>query len=148
MPLTPVTPVLAQGLLPMFIVETAPSTTRAAAQQWARAYTAYAVAGGIPALPNQAALALDLEKAFNPELAGKGPPLFIGALSKFWMGLPVPYMAGAVALFAPTSSNVNSEQPDDATPQDQANGLAQVISGFTLSAVKVLVPPGVLVPIT
>jgi len=148
MPMAVVTPVLAQGLLPLFQVETAPSTTKGAAEVWADAYTKYAIAGGIPATPKQLGLAADLETAFNPELAGGGPSLFITALATFWMGLPVPYMAGTVALFSPSSSNVNSEQPDDATPVDQANGLAQVISGFTLSAVKVMIPGGIIVPIT
>jgi len=147
MPITPVTPVLASGLLPMFKEATAPATTKLAAQLWAQAYTNYAIAGGIPALPNQIKLAADLEKAFKPELAGGGPPLFIGALAMFWLGLPVPYMTGVATAFTPTSSNVNSNQPDNATPENQANGLALVISGFTLGAVKVTIPGGVVVPI-
>lgn len=132
----------------MFVTETAPTTTREAAERWALAYTDYALAGGVPASPRRLSFADALTEAFNPELAGGGPSLFIQALSVFWVGLPVPQQGGSVIFFAPTSSNVDSPQPDDATPQDQANALAQVISGFTLSAVKVQVgPPGPIVPL-
>lgn len=146
MPLAAVTSVLAAGLLPMFTPETAPATTAAAAKNWARAYTQYAIAGGVPANAKERLFATALETAFNPELAGGGPPLFIQALSTFWLGLSVPAQSGVVTAVIPTGS-VNSPQPDDATPQQQANGLAQVIAGFTLGAVKVTVPPGVVVPI-
>lgn len=146
MPLSAVTSVLAAGLLPMFVPETAPSTTANAARDWARAYTQYAVAGGVPATPKESVFVSALETAFNPELAGGGPPLFIQALSAFWISLPVPEQTGTVTAVIPTGS-VNSPQPYNATPQQQANGLAQVIASFTLGAVKVTVPPGVVVPI-
>jgi len=146
MPLANVTSVLATGLLPMFVAETAPSSTKDAAETWAQAYTDYALAGGIPATPKKRAFASALAAAFNPELAGGGPTLFIQALSVFWQGLPVPAQAGVVTGVVPTGG-VTSQQPDDASPQQQADGLAAVISSFTLSAVKVTVPPGVVVPI-
>lgn len=138
MPLAPVTPTLASGLLPMFVPETSPATTQASADAWAKAYVAYVVAGGMPgATAKQSALASSLATAFNPLLAGGGPVLFMQALSLFWIGMPVPAQAGAVSLFVPLSPNTNSPQPPDATPQQQANGLAQVIAGLTLGAVKV-----------
>lgn len=148
MPVAAVTSVLAAGLLPLFVPETAPATTPDAADQWAKAYTDYIVAGGISAVHKQSAFAAALTTAFNPELAGGGPPLFIQALQVFWLGLPVPQQGGTVVLFTPTTTNVDSPQPDDATPQDQADALAQVLSSFTLGAVKVQVgPPGPIVPL-
>jgi hypothetical protein len=150
-PVAAVTSVLATGLLPMFVVETAPTTTRRSAEQWAMAYTNYAVAGGvIAAVSRRVAFANALETAFNPELSGGGPPLFMSTLSQFWIGLPVPGQLGVVALFTPSSTNVDSPQSANATPQDQANGLAAVIASITLGSVKVQVlptPPGVIVPL-
>lgn len=149
MPLSVVTTTLASGFLPMFVPETAPLTTAQAASQWAQAYTAYVVAGGMPtAVTKQAVLANSLTTAFNPNLSGGGPALFLQALEAFWIGIAVPAQAGAVSLFIPLSPNVNSPQPDNATPQQQANGLAQVIAGLTLGAVKVQpFAPGPPVPI-
>lgn len=148
MPVAAVTPVLAAGFLPMFVPETAPATTELAAQAWARAYTDYIVAGGIPAAATrQGVFASALANAFRPELAGAGPPIFIQAFQVFWLGLPVPAQAGVVSAFTPATTNVTSPQADTATPADQARGLALVISGFTLGAVKVTVPPGVIVPL-
>jgi len=138
MPLSIVTSVLASGFLPMFVKETSPSTTRASADAWAKAYVAYVQAGGMPAASTrQTVFANALVSAFNPNLGGGGPALFLQAMNVFWLGLPVPAQVGAVSLFVPTSPNVNSPQPADATPQQQANGLAQVIAGLTLGAVKV-----------
>jgi len=138
MPLTPVTPTLASGFLPMFVPETSPATTQASADAWAAAYVAYVVAGGMPAATaKQSALASSLATAFNPNLAGAGPALLIQALAIFWIGIPVVAQLGAVSLFIPLSPIVNNPQPPDATPQQQANGLAQVIAGLTLGAVKV-----------
>jgi len=138
MPVSVVTSVLTAGFLPMFIPETSPVTTSASAKAWAAAYVSYVAAGGIPAaIAKQSALASGLETAFNPNLSGAGPSLFLSALNTFWLGLPVPAQAGAVSLFLPLSPIVNSPQPPDATPQQQANGLAQVIAGLTLGAVKV-----------
>lgn len=155
MPLTPQTPVLARGFDILFDQELAPVTTPDSARVWAQAYTAYAVSAGIPtAKAKEAPLAGSLTVAFNPELAGGGPPLFIQALSVFWLGLVIPYMIGTgpsvVTLVAPSGS-VDSPQPDDATPLQQADGLAATIAAFTLGSVKVLVPaapgPPVLTPI-
>jgi hypothetical protein len=138
MPVATATPVLASGFLPMFVPATAPATTQASAQMWANAYANYLVAGGIPAAKlKQAVLANSLTTAFNPNLAGGGPALFLQALALYWIGMPVPAQAGAVSLFAPIAPNVNNPQPDNATPQQQANGLAQVIAGLTMGAVKV-----------
>jgi hypothetical protein len=131
----------------MFIPETSPASTSAAAKTWARAYTKYAVAGGVPATPKEASFARALEKAFNPELAGGGPALFVQALQTFWLGLPVPQQSAGVVTAVIPASGVTSSQPNNATPQQQANGLAKVISTFTLKAVKVTVPPGTVVPI-
>jgi len=150
MPLATQTPVLARGFDILFDPELSPQTTLDAARVWAQAYTAYAVSAGIPlARTREALLASALAVAFNPELAGGGPALFVQALSVFWLGLPIPYTGtGVVSLVIPTGS-VNSPQPDDATPLQQADGLAQTIAGFTLGAVKVLIPPATSpVPIT
>jgi hypothetical protein len=87
-----------------------------------------------------------LEIAFNPNLGGGGPALFTQALEVFWLGLSVPYMGGVVVAFAPSGS-VDSPQPDDATPQLEAMGLAQIIHTYTLASVKVLVG-GFVVPLT
>lgn len=138
MPLAVVTPTLAAGFLPMFVAETSPATTKASADAWAQAYVNYVIAGGMPgASAKQAAFANALATAFNPSLGGGGPALFLQAMNVFWLGMPVPAQAGAVSLFVPTSPSVNSPQPANATPQQQANGLAQVIAGLTLGAVKV-----------
>jgi hypothetical protein len=150
MPVAVVTPVLAAGFLPMFVPETSPSTTQASADAWAKAYVAYVVAGGIPAASaKQVTFANALASAFNPNLAGGGPALFLSAMLSFWVGLPVPAQVGVVTLFLPVSPSVNSPQPDNATPQQQANGLAQVISGLTLGAVKVQLtaPPFTVLPL-
>ena len=138
MPVATATSVLASGFLPMFVPATSPATTQASADAWAKAYIGYVVAGGIPtAAAKQSSFANALATAFNPTLAGGGPALFLSAMLSFWIGLVVPAQAGAVSIFAPLSPSVNSPQPDNATPQQQANGLAQVIAGLTLGAVKV-----------
>lgn len=148
MALTPQTPKLAQGLLVLF-TDQAPTTTEGAAKQWAKAYTDYAVFGGVTAArARQQNLARDLTKAFNPELGGGGPALFIKALQAFWQGLAVPEQAAVVVAVTP-SGTVNSEQPGSATPAQQANGLAQVIAAFTLGSVKVQLtaPPNTILPL-
>lgn len=138
MPLKSVEKVLAAGFLPMFNVETAAPSTREAAEVWAKAYTNYVVAGGIPAArAKEKGFAKALTAAFEPTLGGGGKSLFLAAMKIFWIGLPVPAQAGAVSIFAPRSTNVDSPQPGDATPQDQANALAKMIAGLTLGAVKV-----------
>jgi hypothetical protein len=148
MPVAAATPTLAQGFLPMFRVATAPKTTAAAAQTWAQAYANYVVAGGvIEGVSRQNLLAGLLEQAFRPELAGAGPLLLLEALQIFWLGMTVPQQTGIATAFIPTSPNLNSPQAPTATPEQQAAGLAQVISRLTLGAVKVTVPPGVIVPL-
>jgi len=148
MPVAVVTPVLATGFVPLFRAETAPSSTRAAADGWARAYTDYLVAGGIPAATaKRASLASALERAFNPQLGGGGPLLFMTALQLFWLGMPVPAQVGVCTAFIPTTTNLNSPQPPDATPEQSANGIALLISRLTLGAVKLTVPPGVIAPL-
>jgi hypothetical protein len=155
MPLGPQTPVLARGFDIMFDPKKSPTTTPGAAQAWAKAYTDYAVSAGIPtARAKEPVLASALVSAFDPNLAGGGPPLFIQALSAFWLGLIIPYMVGtgpsAVSAVVPSGS-VSSPQPDNATPLQQADGLAATIAAFTLGSVKVLVPaapgPPLLLPI-
>lgn len=148
MPLTNQTPKLARGFDILFDQEKAPTTTPGSAKAWARAYTDYALAGGVPAArAKEPVLAAGLAQAFVPELAGAGPPLFIQALIAFWIGLPVPGQGGAVIAVAPTGS-VFSPQPPDATPTQQADGLAATIAAFTLGSVKVQVgPPGPIVPL-
>lgn len=148
MPVAVATPVLATGLVPLFRAETAPSSTRAAADAWAKAYADYLVAGGIPgATAKQPSLANSLERAFNPQLGGGGPLLFMTALQLFWLGMPVPAQVGVCTAFIPTTTNLNSPQPPDATPEQSANGLALLISRLTLGAVKLTVPPGVIAPL-
>lgn len=145
MPLSTQTPVLARGFDILFDKDLAPTTTEGSARVWANAYTNYAVSAGIPlAKAKESIFASSLTIAFNPYLAGGGPVLFIQALTVFWIGLPIPYMIGTgpgtVSAVIPTGST-NSPQPDDATSTQQADGLAQVIAGFTLGSVKVIVPP-------
>jgi len=150
MPLAAATPVLAAGFLPMFMPATTPTTAKTAATAWAQAYAGYVVAGGMPAAAaRQDALAQNLETAFNPALAGGGPALFMAALLTFWIGMPVLLPPGTVIIFAPASPSINSPQPPDATPQQQANGLAQVIAGLTLGSVKFVLtaPPFTVSPI-
>lgn len=148
MPVAAVTSVLAGGLTPLFTAETAPITTQKAASDWARAYVQYATAGGVAAAnTREAALAISLANAFRPELVGGGPALFLQALALFWIGMPIPAQSGVATAFTPVSVVVNNPQPEKVTPQQQARGLAQVIAGLTLGAVKVTVPPGVIVPL-
>jgi hypothetical protein len=122
----------------MFTPKTAPATTAAAATAWAAAYVAYIEAGGIPtAATRQSVFADALTVAFNPELAGAGIALFVASFNVFWIGLVVPAQAGTVVSFIPVSPNVSSPEPDNATPQQQANGLATVIATLTLGSVLV-----------
>jgi hypothetical protein len=147
MPLASQTSVLARGLDILFDAKLAPTTTPDSAKAWAKAYTAYAVSAGIPlASSKEDALAGGLTAAFNPTLAGGGPPLFIQALGLFWVGLIIPYIASnppmtATALpLAPSGSVTPPPQPEDATTQQKADTLAATIAAFTLGSVKVLVP--------
>lgn len=141
-------PVLARGFLPLFDFEHPATETPAAAKVWASAYSAYAIAGGVGGIsPGRIAnLEADLTIAFNPESNGGGRSPFLTAMAKFWMGLAAP-PGGIVVLFLPSGS-IDSPQSDDATAEQQAQGLAQIIHGLTMVSVKVLVPPGPLpVPI-
>ena len=148
MPVRAVTSTLAQGFLPMFTLATAPKTTTEAAKLWADAYAKYVVAGGVlEGYARGPALAGLLAAAFRPELAGGGPVLLLSALQVFWLGMSVPAQAGIVTAFAPSSPNLNSPQGPTATPEQQAAGLAQVISQLTLGAVKVTIPPSTVVPL-
>jgi len=150
MPVVAVTSVLAAGLLPMFTTGSSPSTTRASAEAWAQAYIAYVTAGGVVGgQAKETAFAAALETAFNPNLSGGGPALFLSAMSSFWIGLQVPAQLATATIFVPSSPSVDNPQPDDATPQQQANGLAQVIAGLTLGAVKVMLiaPPNTVLPL-
>lgn len=140
---------LANGFAPLFDPEQAPTTTAGAARAWAKAYTDWAKVGGVAAAAaKEAPLAAALTAAFKPELAGGGPPLFIQALVLFWTALPVPEQASVVSAIIPTGS-VNSPQPDDATQEQQAQGLASVVSAFTLGSVKVqlIAPPNTILPL-
>ena len=139
MPLAGQESVLARGFDILFDQKLAPQSTPDAARVWANAYANYALAGGVPAaLSRTDQLATALTTAFNPELSGGGPPIFIQALSTFWIGQLVSSpVLGTVSAVIPVGS-VTSQQPDDATPIQQADGLAQVIAGFTLGSVWVL----------
>lgn len=144
MPLAIATPTLAAGMVPLF--SPGSSTSGQAADVFASAYVQYAVAGGIPAaVTRRQALASALAQAFSSP--GGGIPLFLQALASFWIGLPVPAQAGA-ALFVPINPDLTSPQPPDATPIQQANGVAQMMARLTLGAVKVQpFAPGPPVPI-
>ena len=150
MPLTPQISQLGLGFLRLFDPDLAPITTADSAREWAKIYTDWAVIGGVvEARAREALLATSLAIAFNPELAGGGLPLFTQALSSFWIGMTIPEQLGIVSAVIPTGS-ITSLQPPDSTPQQQAQGLAQVISTFTLSSVKVQVlptPPGPIIPL-
>lgn len=148
MPVAAVTSVLEVGFTRLFIPETAPPTTEGAARVWANSYVQYAIAGGVVAAnTREAILGNALASAFRPELAGAGQALLLQALSLFWIGMPIPAQAGTATAFIPLSPNVTSPQSDKASSQDQARGLAQVIAGLTLGAVKVTVPPAAIVPL-
>jgi len=147
MPLIPQTPVLARGFDILFDAKLAPQTTPDSAKAWAKAYTAYAVSAGIPlAASRESSLAGALATAFNPNLAGGGPPLFITALNTFWAGLLLPYVPSVPPMTAtalplvPTGGVTPPPQPEDATTTQKADTLAATIAAFTLGSVKVLVP--------
>ena len=150
MPVAAVTSTLASGFVPLFEPDKSPGTTAGAAKLWAGAYVGYVNAGGIPSTYKQASLTASLTTAFNPYLAGGGLPLLIQALTLFWLGLAVPAQSGIVTLFAGPVPPFVAALPPEPTAQDQANGLAQVISTLTLGAVKITstVPvPGTIVPL-
>jgi hypothetical protein len=155
MPLTTQTSVLARGFDILFDPKLAPVTTPDSARAWAKAYTAYAVSAGIPlAQGREYALAGALTSAFDPNLAGGGPPLFIQALGVFWVGLLIPYipsnppMTSTALPLIPSGSVTPPPQPEDATTQQKADTLAATIAAFTLGSVKVLVPAVPASPVT
>lgn len=136
MPIVIAMPVLQTGFMPMFNPLSAPPTTSDAAMSWATAYVNYVNAGGIFATPKKASLVSALTSAFNPELSGGGPAALMAALASFWVGLQVPAQAGAVLAFIPAGST-ESRQPSNATPEQQAIGLATVIHNLTMMSVWV-----------
>jgi hypothetical protein len=143
MPLSAVTPVLAQGFLKLF-QDPPPPSGAAAADTWATAYSEYCLAGGATVLPpKKDALAKALEAAFSP-LASAGPSGLVAALALFWPGTPVPGMAPtAIAVaFTPTGDqSLVIPGIAGAPPQAQAQGLAQIIHALTIASVKVVIPP-------
>jgi hypothetical protein len=147
MPLGDQIPVLARGFDILFDAKLAPVTTEDSAKAWAKAYTAWALAAGIPmASTRESALAGGLATAFNPNLAGGGPPLFIAALGMFWVGLLILYVPSVPPLTAsalplvPSGSVTPPPQPENATTAQKADTLAATIAAFTIASVKVLVP--------
>lgn len=147
MPLFSGIPNFANNLLPLF--DPGEGTTDGAARIWANAYFQYALTGNVtPIPPRENVLAFDLTNAFNPELLGGGRSLFLTALAKFWIGTPATVPTGVVSIFIPSGS-IDSDAADDATPQEQAKALADLIHQLTVKSAKVLpTPPGPLVPIT
>jgi hypothetical protein len=138
-------PVLSAGILPILQPETAPKTTADAAVAWARAWTNYAVAGGMQgALAKQGGLAAALTSAFTPN--GAGQALMVQALLLFWMALPVPAQAGIICSYTP--SVAAPVIPPDPTPQQQADALAQMLHAMTMAALLVQnISTGVITPI-
>jgi hypothetical protein len=145
MPLAPCMPVLSAGIVPILQPATAPKSLGDAATAWARAWTNYAVAGGIQgALAKENALAAALAAAFVPN--GSGPVLMVQALTMFWMVLPVPAQAGIICSYIP--SVAAPVVPPDPTPQQQADALAQMLHAMTMSALLVQnISTGVITPI-
>ena len=140
--------ILATKLLPLFDPEKPVTETVHAAQIWANAYFSYASVGNVAVLPREQLLAGDLAQAFDPYLNGGGRGLFLAALAKFWIGTPATVPPGTVTVFVPSGS-IDSNVKDDATPQEQADALADIIHQLTIASAKVLpIPPGPLVPVT
>lgn len=141
--------IMAQKFFPLFREEDPISETVAAAEVWADAYFSYASVGNVTVPPpKEIALAADLAQAFNPELNGGGRGLFLAALAKFWIGVPALVPPGVVTIFIPSGS-IDSNVADDATPQEQAEALADLIHQLTIASAKVLpTVPGPLVPVT
>ena len=137
MPLQPQLPVLSAGFFKLFDPEQAAIETAGAARAWAKAYTDYAVAGGVVAArPREVSLAGALTRAFIPEPPGQGPPFLIQAIVLFWIGQAVPEQLGIVVAVTPAGP-ILSPQPGTATPQQQADSLAQAVASFTIGSVKV-----------
>ena len=142
MPLSAVTPILADGFRKIF--EKPPRTTADAAAAWVEAYSRYCLAGGALVLPpRQAALAKALEVAFSP-LGSAGPSGLVAALAAFWPGTAVPGMAptALAAAFIPSGDqSLVIPGAAGAPPAVQAQGLAQIIHALTVASVKVVIPP-------
>ncbi|KKK68351.1 hypothetical protein LCGC14_2944920 [marine sediment metagenome] len=146
MPLATAVPILSAGFLPLF--DPGQASTEEAAGVWADAYLAYALnavnATVIPARRNT--LAADLTIAFDPESNGGGRSPFLLALAGFWLGTPgIP--TGVVAIFIPSGS-IDSNPGNDATPQQQADAIADLIHQLTVNSAKIIpVPPGPPIPV-
>lgn len=164
MPVSTATEALADGFLAMFEPETAPGSTKEAAEQWAQAYTDYLEAGGLEVPESRtASFAKNLEAAFNPGLAGGGISLFFVALSNFFM-IPLPSVypipplqtdilvpelvvspiaTATILAFSPPTPFVSLGLSENATTQNQADALASRIASITLSSavVQTVIPP-------
>ena len=142
MPLSAVTPILADGFRTIF--EEPLRTTADAAAAWAQAYARYCLAGGVLVLPpRQEALTQALEIAFSP-LGSAGPSGLVAALAAFWPGTAVPGMAPtavAVAFIPSGDQSLVIPGAAGAPPALQAQGLAQIIHALTVASVKVVIPP-------
>jgi len=146
-PLAAAIPTLANGFLPLF--EPGQATTAGAARVWANAYFSYTVLGNvIPPPPKKNLLEAALTAAFNPELNGGGRSLFLQALTSYWLGIPATVPPGTVSIFIPSGS-IDSSAASDATPQQQAKALADLIHQLTIRSAKVVpTVPGPPVPVT
>lgn len=147
MPLATAVHVLANGLLPLF--DPGQTSTVDAAGVWADAYLAYSLnAINVTVIPaKRTALAADLTAAFNPELNGGGRSLFLAALAKFWIGTPGISPPGIVSIFIPSGS-IDSSVGNDATPQEQAESVADLIHQLTIRSAKITpFAPGPPVPV-
>ena len=152
MPLSTKVDILAGGLVPLFDprqippVEASDPIVKAlsnTAEVWASAIERWMVAGGIPAVSaKKAALKAALIVAFNPFGGGAAPALIGQAFSVFWIGTSVPAQSGVVAIFLPTPFiPLLPPLPLGATPQQQAQLLAQTIYLYTVANASVQPPP-------
>jgi hypothetical protein len=141
--------ILGQEFYPLFRRENPIEETAEAAAVWAHAYYLYASVGNVVVPPpKEHILAADLAVAFNPELNGGGKGLFLAALAKFWIGVPAAVPPGIVTIFVPSGS-IDANVPDDATPQQNAEAIADLVHQLTIASAKVLpTPPGPLVPVS
>jgi len=138
------------ALLPMF--KAMPVDQKIAGLMFATAYVAYASISA-PNAPSQLnALADDAAKAFDPG-APVGAAKLMLAFVKFWapmICIPVNQLAIAPAIFTPIGDTSLILHVDDATPEQQAQALANALHTLTLASVKVTLgpPTGGTVPIT
>ena len=141
--------ILGQGFFPLFDPADPIAETERAARVWAHAYYGYAAVGNVVVPPpKEQILAADLTVAFNPALNGGGRGLFMGALAKFWIGVPAAVPPGIVTIFVPSGS-IDANVPDDATPQQNAEAIADLIHQLTIASAKVTpFVPGPPVPVS